>query len=512
MKNKIIALMLSLCLLIGLCGCATSKNPNSNKDNKKPENNKNTTISIAYNGTDSFNPFIAETSLNRNVATLIFDSLFFIDNNYNLQNNLAESYEIDGKVCTVKIKNTVFSDGTVLTAEDVIYSFKTAKSASGRYKQQLKSIIDVSANGSEITFTCSKNDPYMLNLLTFPIIKKESDKLTDEDKIALPPIGCGRYSLSDDKTTLIANKKWHGGKLNIKTIRLINAPDRESLSHAVEIGAIDIYYTDLSDGTILRMSGTRQDVNLNNLVYIGINHSRSLMQNSNMRQAISAAIDRTKICESAYFTNAVAATGIFNPSWTPTKSIQSIETSANSEISIENLEEIGYNKKDNGVYYENANGDTITVRLLVNKENQFRLNLANMVVNQLKSVGIKVIVDKVPYKNYVTLLKQGDFDLYIGEVNILDNMDVTELLCAGGKAAYGIKKDDTTNKTTQDMIKSFYDGKATVADIAAYAISEMPIIPICYRTGVLLCSEDVIVKTEACSGNIYFPINTMKIN
>ena len=87
MKNKIIALMLSLCLLIGLCGCATSKNPNSNKDNKKPENNKNTTISIAYNGTDSFNPFIAETSLNRNVATLIFDSLFFIDNNLHLLYN-----------------------------------------------------------------------------------------------------------------------------------------------------------------------------------------------------------------------------------------------------------------------------------------------------------------------------------------------------------------------------------------------------------------------------------------
>ncbi|MBO5726496.1 MAG: ABC transporter substrate-binding protein [Clostridia bacterium] len=512
MKNRIIALLLCLSCLIGLCACGSNGSSNKNKDEAAQNGGKNTTVSIAYNNTDSFNPYVAETSLNRNVAALIFDSLFYIDNDYNLQNNLADSYEINEKVCTVTLKSATFSDGTALTADDVVYSFNAAKNSSKRYKQQLKSIVDATANGNTVTFTCSKIDAYMVNLLTFPIIKKGSDKLTNEDKIAFPPIGCGRYTLSQDKTTLTANKKWHGGKLSIKTIRLINAPDQESLSHAVEIGAIDIYYTDLSDGTILRMSGTRQDVNLNNLVYVGINHSSSLMKNNNMRQAISAALDRKKICESAYFTNAVPATGIFNPAWEPTKSIQTIQTSANSEISIENLEEIGYNKKDNGVYYENANGDTITVRLLVNSENQFRLNLADMVVAQLKSVGIKVIVDKVSYKKYVTRLKQGNFDLYIGEVNILDNMDMTELLCAGGKAAYGIKKSDTTNKTTQNMIKSFYSGKATVADIAAYAISEMPIIPICYRTGVLLCCEDVTPVSQAYSGNIYYPVNSMKIN
>lgn len=512
MKNRIIALLLCFSCFISLCACGSTKKSDKNSNESEESESKNVTISIAYNNTDSFNPYVAETSVNRNVATLIFDSLFYIDNEYNLQNNLASSYKVDGTTCTVTIKNTRFSDGSAVTGDDVVYSFNAAKKSSGRYKQQLKSITKVSSAANTLTFTCNKADPYMVNLLTFPIIKKDSDKLTDKDNVALPPIGCGRYTLSSDKTTLIANKNWHGGKLNIDTIRLINAPDQESLSHAVEIGAIDIYYTDLSDGTILRMSGARQNINLNNLVYIGINHENSILQNINMRQAISAALDRTKICESAYFTNAVVATGIFNPAWEPTKSIQSIQTSANNEISIENLKKIGYNKKDNGDYFENANGDTITVRLLVNSENQFRAELANMVVEQLKSVGIKVLVEKVSYKKYVSRLTQGDFDLYIGEVNILDNMDMTELLCAGGQAAYGITNEDPSNITTQKMIENFYNGTATVADIAAYAISEMPIVPICYRTGVLLCCEDVKTTAQGYYGNIYFPINSMKIN
>ncbi len=512
MKNRIIALLLCLCCVVSLCACEGGDNADSGNTDDKQTGTKNTVISIAYNNTDSFNPFIAETALNRNVASLVFDSLFYIDNDYSLQNNLAASYELKGKTCTVTLKSATFSDGSSLTADDIVYSFNAAKKSGGRYKAQLTSMVSASADGNSVVFTCSKNDPYMMNLLTFPIIKKDSDRLTDEDKVALPPIGCGRYTLSDDKSTLTANKKWHGGALSVQTVRLINAPDEESLSHAVEIGAIDIYYTDLSNGTILRMSGSRQNINLNNLVYIGINHSSKMMQKSNMRQAISAALDRSKICESAFFTNAVAATGIFNPSWEPTKSIQSIQTSANSEIAIENLEQIGYNKKDNEDYFENANGDNITVRLLVNEENKFRVGLADMVVSQLKSVGIKVVVEKVSYNKYLTRLKSGSFDLYIGEVNILDNMDMTELLCAGGKAAYGIKKNDETNKTTQNMIKSFYNGKATVADIAAYAISEMPIIPICYRTGVLLCCDDIKTNVQSYSGNIYYPINTMKIN
>ena len=59
----------------------------------------------------------------------------------------------------------------------------------------------------------------------------------------------------------------------IGEIRLINAPDSEAVGHYVEIGAADMYYSDISDGNILRMSGKKVNINLNHLIYIGVNLS-----------------------------------------------------------------------------------------------------------------------------------------------------------------------------------------------------------------------------------------------
>ncbi len=518
MKNRITSLLLTLCILFTLCSCASSDDAPNGGTATDPNAAALGTISLAYSETDSFNPYTAANATNRKIATLIFDSLFFTDDTFTLQKNLAVSHETVGNTCTVTIKSAAFSDGSALTANDVVYSFNTAKQSGGRYAAQLTTIESATADSTnKVIFTCSKADPYIANLLTFPIIKTDSDKIKNEDNVSLPPIGCGRYVLNDTSDGLTANDNWHGGKLSIKNIKLINAPDDESLSHAVEIGAIDIYYTDLSDCKILRMSGSRLNINLNNLVYLGVNHKNSFLKSTYMRQAISAALNRQKICETAFYTNAIPATGIFHPDWEPTKSIQSIQISDNSEIAIENLEKIGYNRQDNGKYFENANGDAVALRLLVNSENQFRAEAADMIAAQLGSVGIKVDVQKVSYTDYLARLNEGSFDLYIGEVSILENMDVTALLCPGGSAAYGIIEtpetdtDDSNAYSLSGIINGFYSGQNTISDIAATAISEMPIIPVCYRTGVLLCGDDIDNCDAAYQQNIFYSINQITV-
>ncbi len=533
MKKRIMAVLLALCSVLCLCSCSSNVKKEQSGTVNSEDTAKHTTINIAFNNTDSFNPFLAQTDLNRQVATLVFDPLFFVNDSFTVQSCLATAYKTEGNICTVTLKSAKFTDGSAVTAQDVIYSFNAAKKGSKRYALQLASIKKVTSNGNNVIFECTKKDPYMVNLLTFPIIKSGSDNRTDADKVALPPIGCGRYTIDADGEHLTANSSWHGGKTTVGRINLINAPDDESLSHAVEIGAIDIYYTDLSDGQILRMSGSRLNVNLNNLVYVGANQKNPMLKNVFMRQAISAALDREKITESCFYTNAVSATGIFHPYFEPTKNIQSIQTSANSKIAIENLEQMGYNRKDNTGFFTNANGDIITVRLLVNSENGFRCELADAIKTQLRAVGIKVTIEKVNFKTYTERLKNNNFDLYIAEVNILDNMDMSQILCAGGSAAYGIvgkdddkdleKPDDKDTDKNEDnkpadeptlekIVDNFYKGSATISDIAATAISEMPIIPICYRTGVLLSDDNIKGCEKAYYGNIFYCVNKIQIN
>ena len=529
--KRILALILALCCVAALCGCSgeDGEQPGTDNSGEGTAAGENY-ISIAYSSTDSFNPYTAKNSLNRELATLLFDPLYKVDESFNPVNVLAESGEISGTTCRITIKKATFSDGSAVTAADVVYSFNAAKKNSSKYAAQLATVTSAKAeNDTTVVFSCGKADAYILNLLTFPIIKSGSDELKNEDNVSLPPIGCGRYILNIEQTALLKNAGWHGGEVEINEIRLVNAPDEESLSHSVEIGAVDMYYTDLSDCNILRMSGNRFNVTLNNLVYVGVNLQSNLLKNTYMRQAISAALNREKICETAFFTNAVPATGDFNPVWEPVKTIQSIQSSSNNEIAIENLKKIGYNDKSSAGYFVNANGNEISVRLLVNEENSFRNNAAELIVSQLASGGIKVILESAPYENYLQRLQEGQFDLYLAEVNILDNMDVSALLCEGGSVAYGIKyeRDENTADendasdtdkteapvaTLQQVVEGFYSGQNNVADIAAMAISEMPIIPVCYRTGILFCSSKIGTEVDCYSSDIFYSVDKLTIN
>ncbi len=519
--RRIAAIIICLCLVLGLCGCSSAENPN-NEQSTPQSVYVGDGISLACNTADSFNPYKSKTGLNRLIGSLLYDALFSVDNTYNPVNVLADTVTYENGVCTVTLKSALFSDGSAVTSEDIIYSFNLSK-ASSRYSAKLVGVSAASgADTKTVVFTATKKDAYMVNLLTFPIIKKGSDLLKNEDNVELPPIGCGRYKLNDDLTGLTANENHYMTVPTVKNVKLINTPDEEALSHAIEIGAVDMYYTDLSDCNILRMSGNRVNVTLNNLVYIGVNLNKSILKNSYMRHGISSALNREKICEDGYYTNAVAATGVYNPAWQAVKGIQSIQTTSKIEISIENFKKIGYNKRNNEEFFVNAAGDVIELRLLVNKENTFRNNAAELIKSQLAAAGIKIKIESVPYNQYLARLKAGQFDLYLAEVSINDNMDLTELLCSGGKAAYGIEKvaDSKENKEEQtdevpqtvkleQVVKGLYSGTSTVSDVASMAVSEMHIIPVCYRTGILFCSSEIKNPQVVSSMDIYGVLNTL---
>lgn len=508
MLRKITAVFLAmiLCLLVG-CGSNGQSSQNPNGQEIIPQGS----ISVPYCANDFLSPYLANTNVNRWLSTLMYEPLFKINSNYQAESCLGDTYQISGNTCTVKLKNVVFSDGSALTADDVVYSFNLAKSTQERYASQLSSVSTAAVvDSTTVVFTCVKQDVYLVNLLTFPIIKIDSDKLTDSDNVSLPPIGTGRYLFGEDYKSLVYNPKWHGGSQSVGTIRLINTPDDEALQHSVETGAIDMYYTDLSDCTILRMSGSRMNVSLNNLVYIGVNHNSRRLSNQYLRHAISSAVDRNKICEQAYYTNAVAASGVFNPAWPEVQRLQTIQPTAQNEMTIENLSQIGYNNKDTEGFYVDANNNRLTLRLLVNEENSFRSAAADMVVKQLAAAGIQILIEKVSYSQYISRLQSGNFDLYLAEINMLDNMDVTQLLCQGGSAAYGILNGSGEN-SLQSVIYGFYNGVNTVNDIAASAISEMPIIPICYRTGILFYSDKIQDCKISLSGDVYYSVDKIKL-
>ena len=516
MKNKILSLVMVLLILLSVVGCAKT---NNNSTQKPPEanvqQNNFSGMQLLASYSDTFNPYTANTDINRKVCQLLYEPLVSLDDNFEVIYCLAESVSVQDKVYTVKLVNALFSDNTSVTAEDVVYSYQVAKVSNTAYDSYFYAVKSVWAvDQKTVSFELNVYDPYFANLLTFPIIKKGSDNITDQDGVLFPPIGCGRYVLSENKESLLRNDGYYGKKGSIAQIELINAPDDESVSHYVEIGATDVYFTDFSDGKIVRMSGKKTDVNLNNFVYIGINGNDPQLNNINMRYALSTVIDRTAICQSAYYNNAVAANGFFNPVFAPTSSLQTIKIESDLKITIENLEKIGYNNLDSGGVRVNQHGTRAAFTLLVNSENASRSAAADMISKQAKEAGIEISVIKVTYETYIERLKSGYFQLYLGEIYVLPNMDISPLIIPGAAAAYGrveenatVTEDETVDipkaSSASEIVKGYYAGNHTIADVATTLITEMSVIPVCYRKGLLFYDSSAVNLASASQSDIY---------
>ena len=263
------------------------------------------------------------------------------------------------------------------------------------------------------------------------------------------------------------------------------------------------------------------------------------MAQNELRQAISAGIDRNAVCKDGYYNNAIAATGFFNPLWEPVKSVQNIETAANQEITIENLEKIGYNKVDDRGIRKN-NSSYLQFNMLVNSENRTRVAVAQHIARQLSACGIKINVVEKSYSDYIAALSSGNFQLYLGEVALTPNMDLSCLVTEGGSAAYGIKKQeadtfvpqtateqnvteggaDTENgqevaevsATAAEIIERLYNGQNTISDVASILQTEMPFIPVCYRTGVLFYNDNIENVNNSSVSDIYFSIESYNFN
>lgn len=511
---------ISIVLLVAvmLCGCAcsggTEAPPAGSESTPSGSAPQNHTLSLLYCGSDSINPYLAATETNRQLSNLLYDPLIKIGSELEVLYILAESVVMNNTHCVINLKNVSFSDGTVLSAEDVIYSLNLAKKSNTRYAQQLATVSSATVvDPLCVSLILSQANPNFARMLDFPILKKHSDTLKDENNAALPPIGTGRYILDPKTASLMANPSYFGGVVNIQSIHLVNAPDKESISHHLEVGSVDLYYSDLADCQLPRMKGSSANVALQNMVYLGVNMKHSLLSTPEMRYALSAALNRTKLVQDAYYGYATEATGPFPSVWESVSTYQTIEKSQNTAVTVANLEKIGYNKKDADGFYVSTSNKRLSFTLLCNSENPWRVLAAEQVKDQLAEAGIQINIRSVTFAQYQELVSKASFELYIGEMRLSNDMDLTQIATQAGASAWGVvdvvktpqavssdtssagaasdtaldrKEDATSDLNLAQTIAAYKAAQVNIADVAAAFASDMPLIPLCFRSGTLI--------------------------
>ena len=102
-------------------------------------------------------------------------------------------------------------------------------------------------------------------------------------------------------------------------------------------------------------------------------------------------------------------------------------------------------------------------------------------------MGIGVELVEKEYSDYISALKSGSFDLYIGEIKLSANMSLSPFVSSDGNAGYGIERDSVAAKAYSDFIKGAID----ISTFVQVFDSTLPFIPLCYRDGMAYYSREL---------------------
>ncbi len=274
------------------------------------------------------NPIYGETNdIDRTLVDLVFSGIETYDNQGNIVNDLADSYQIspDGKTYDVILKdNILWHDGTPLTADDVVFTIKTIQNSD--YKSPLRANwIDVDVqkvSDKEVTFTLKNPYNSFLENLTVKIIPKHIFETISPENFALSvynlqPIGSGPYQFAsiDQANTgfikslhLSSNRRYYNQPSFIANLAFQFFEKKDDLVKAANAKTIDGFtlaalennqteaQKEIPSSWLHRASYDTYSFTLPRYVAVFFNTQKaSLLSDPNIRQAMAYAVDKNTI-------------------------------------------------------------------------------------------------------------------------------------------------------------------------------------------------------------------------
>lgn len=482
-------LLLAGVLFLSLCACADqpvappvtpapTESPVATPEPKKE-------LSLAYDPEADLDPITTSSPVNRMLITLIYEGLFALDEELIPYPVLAESAECNGSatVWTIAVKEgLVFSDGTPLELSHVADSLNRARK-SGFYASRLKDVTSVRVKDGKIVISLSAGNGSFPTLLDIPIV------LEREGEPA--PLGTGRYryAQSESGTYLLTNYN-REGKPPYESIGLCPAVGTSGRISAFNSGGAGIMLTDFTSPYAPGYSCDYEqwDYSTTDLLYVGFKCVESPCGEPLVRQAFAQTFDR-----SALVSGPLAGYG--DPVALPLPEGHSDWYGEAAEVlaynpaeAAEGLAAAGYIKKEDGLLYRDK--EPLAVTLVVNSDNPGKVAAAELLAEGLADLGVTVTVKKLLWQDYLTALTAGDFDLYLGEVRMTADFDITELI--GGSLNYG--RHDPVMLTELIAARKGAVGEArpmACRNLWNIYVMEVPVAPLCFMR------ESMLVRWEA---------------
>jgi peptide/nickel transport system substrate-binding protein len=415
----------------------------------------------------SFNPILAKETSTTSITSLIFEGLTRI-NVYTkeAEPNLAESWQVNnrGREWTFYLREDIrWNDGKPFSADDVLFTFNSLI-----YNPDIpSSASDVLKAGGE-PFKVEKIDdytvrfklassyaPFLMAMGTDILPKHILEDVVREgrfnnfwtlDSKPNDIVGTGPFKLSryipGQLVELVRNEYYFkkdeekNSLPYLQGIRFLIVPNSDTaLLKFLDLG-VDYYSLRGEDYAILKPEEDAKDFTIYQAGpafgsnFIAFNQNNSINSKTNdtyidkkklewfrdrrFREAISYALDRDSMIDIALNGFGYPQFGPLSPSsgYFYNSGIREYEYSPSKAREI--LGSIGFSDRDSNGVLEDENGTELSFNLFTSAESSVRINIAELIKEDLASVGIKVNFLPLEFNNLVAKLSSSyDWDAII---------------------------------------------------------------------------------------------------
>lgn len=478
MKKKFLVVVATLLSLFVFVSCGGNKETTSGSGVVK-----DTIVVTQGSDAKSLDPHKTNDNVSSRVTVNIYDTLVDRTEDMKIVPLLAESYEQPDATTTIfhLRKGVKFHNGEELKASDVKFSLERAL-AHPQVSEIIEPIKSIETP-DDYTVVIKTDGPFapLLNHLAHPATAILNEKAVKEagDTYAQHPVGTGPFKfvnwISGDKIELTANEEYFRGASKIKNIVFRNVPEQSSRVIGLETGEIDVIY----DIEGLDKENVKKNEKFAyfekpglSMTYLGFNMKKAPFDNKLVRHAIAYGIDVKPIIDAVFQSSASVANSIIPPQVFAHFDGKSYEY--NPEKAKELLAQAGF-----------PNG--LKTKLWIN-DSPVRRDIAVIVQDQLKQIGIDVEIETLEWGAYLDRTAAGEHDMFVlgwGTVTADPDYGMNALINTATQGAAG-NRSFYSNPKVDELLKL---GKATVdpekraavyKEIQEIIQEDLPMYFICY--------------------------------
>ena len=500
---RLLALLLALSLLVG-CGAPKEAESQSSAQQVpvvgRPQQLEH--LTLGYVPGEGVNPYVSNSILVAQNAGLLFEKLVEIGPDMALDLRLAEHISSTGDQVVIDVRpGCRFADGTPIGAPDVLASFQMAQ-ASEMYGGRFAGVLDARLQGDSVVLTLARPDSLFAYLCDIPVLKASEVELKQ-------PTASGRYTYGGHDC-LERNPHAPFPQQGPETVDLAAVDSYDAMTSGLTVGSLNLYAEADEAEAVPSIVSQEGFYRTNRLVYLGVNSARTenrLLATPQGRRLISCLADRRQLSDKSFFGRAYPATGAINGFYPCVDQGQVILAEQDAEAAAALLAQMGCTCDQMTGYYQDEQGKRLETQLLVYSGSSYKRYAAELLKEQLSAQGVEVhLVEIDDFEEYRRRVEAGEFDLYIGEVKMYNNMDITPFL-SGGALSAGLAQ-------TEALAQSYEGFRADQDQAAAFEAAfaaDMPYVPLVWRTGTVVSSRGIHGVVSSVS-NVFYSLQGLVID